>query len=90
MTTYDTEINPIGRIGLEIIERGGEMKLTEKLIEALKDAALEIGEYGKVTLAASGGVVDIITENRTRIQNGRHDPTVLQGDIRGGEHGETI
>jgi hypothetical protein len=66
------------------------MKLTEGHIEALKKAAEEIGEFGKITLAVSGGVVDIITENRTRIQSGKHDTAVLQRNNRGGEHGQAV
>jgi hypothetical protein len=66
------------------------MKLTEGHIEALQKAAEKIGGYGKITLAVSGGVVDIITENRMRIQNGKHNPAVLQRDNRGGEHGQAV
>ena len=47
------------------------MKLTEEYVEALRAAAEKIGEYGKITLLVSGGVVDVIIENRIRIQNGK-------------------
>jgi hypothetical protein len=60
------------------------MNLTEGHLEALKKAAGEIGEYGKITLSVIGGVVDIITENRIRVQNGRRDPAVLPHDNREG------
>jgi hypothetical protein len=43
------------------------VKLTDTHIEELKAAAGRIGEFGKITLAISGGVVDIVTEERIRI-----------------------
>jgi hypothetical protein len=47
---------------LSALERA--MKLTEKHITEIKAAAERIGEYGKITFAVSGGVVDIITEGK--------------------------
>ena len=49
------------------------MKLSEQHIEQLKEAAGRIGEFGKITLSISDMVVDIITEDRKRIQNGKKD-----------------
>jgi hypothetical protein len=53
------------------------MKLTDAHIEELRKAAEKIGAYGKITIAISGGIVDIITEERVRIQNGAKDSVVL-------------
>jgi len=47
------------------------MKLSETQIEHLKTEAERIGEYGKIILIFNGGTVDIITEDRKRIQNGK-------------------
>lgn len=54
------------------------MKLTDSHIEEIKAAAERIGEYGKITLSVTCGVVDIITENRVRIQNGYRDSVTKQ------------
>jgi hypothetical protein len=47
------------------------MKLREAHIEQIKAAAERIGDYGKVTLILSGDVIDVVTEERKRIQNGK-------------------
>jgi len=49
------------------------LELSESDIKEIKAAAGRIGDYGKITIAASGGVVDIITEDRRRIRNGYKD-----------------
>ena len=49
------------------------MQLTEKQIEAEKEAAEKIGVYGKVTLIACGGILDIVTEQRERIRDGNRE-----------------
>jgi hypothetical protein len=61
------------------------VKLTDTHIEELKAAAGRIGEFGKITLAISGGVVDIVTEERVRIRSGCKDSAAL---LKGGR-GET-
>jgi hypothetical protein len=67
------------------------MKLTDGHIEELRKAAARIGAYGKITIVLSGGVVDIITEERVRIQSGYKDSAVLLRDNRGGrDYGKAI
>jgi hypothetical protein len=61
------------------------MKLTDAHIEELQKAGARIGAFGKITIVLSGGVVDIITEERVRIQNGYKDSAVLLRDNRGGK-----
>jgi len=48
------------------------LTLEKKHIEEIKAAAEKIGDYGKITLIVSCGIVDIVTEDRKRIQNGKH------------------
>jgi len=60
----------------------GIIKLTELHIEKIKAAAEKIGEFGKVILAVSGGVVDIITEDRVRIQNGNKDSALNENRLK--------
>jgi len=47
------------------------MKLTESHIEELKAAAERVGNYGKISLVVIDSIVDIITEDRRRLQNGK-------------------
>ena len=49
------------------------MRLTELHVEAIRVAAERIGEFGKIVMILNGGTVDIITEERRRIQDGRTD-----------------
>ena len=48
------------------------MKLRDSHIDELKAAAERIGDFGKISLVVSGEVVDIITEDRKRLQNGKN------------------
>ena len=47
------------------------MKLNELHIEQIKEAAERIGDFGKIALIVCGDVIDIIAEDRKRIQNGK-------------------
>ena len=49
------------------------MKLKDSHIDELKAAAERIGDFGKITLVVSDGIVDVITEDRKRLQNGKKE-----------------
>jgi len=49
------------------------MKLKDSHIDELKAAAERIGDFGKITLVVSEGIVDVITEDRKRLQNGKKE-----------------
>ena len=49
------------------------MKLKDSHIDELKAAAERIGDFGKITLVVSDGIVEVITEARKRIQNGKKE-----------------
>ena len=51
----------------------GNMILNKNHFTAIKSAAERIGDYGKITLVVSDRTVDIITEQRARIQDGYRD-----------------
>jgi len=46
------------------------MHLSGNEIEAIKTAAIKVGDFGKITLCIQDGILlDIVTEERIRIQN---------------------
>ena len=47
------------------------MTLTEKHIKKLKQAAEKIGDFGRIALIVNDGQLDIVTETRERIQDGK-------------------
>jgi hypothetical protein len=60
------------------------VKFTDSHIEEIKAAAERIGDHGKIIIAVHGAIMDIITEDRKRIQNGYQDSDVKQPDKSGG------